>query len=137
MHENRETSGAPRWSPDRGRPEKAQSRNAGMHASEESDHAILPMNQPNNEGQPSAEVGEGRAWTKENIVRSDTFPTQCGSSRVPRIARCAAIIFLPPLSKVRAVCGSTACTDLRGGRRGIGVPTATTENGTTHALDLF
>src|SRR5262245_65171984 len=32
---------------------------------------------------------------------------------------------LPPLSKVRAVCGSTACTDLRGGRRGIGVPTAT------------
>jgi hypothetical protein len=35
---------------------------------------------------------------------------------------------LPPLSKVRAVCGSTACTDLRGGRRVIGVPTATTEN---------
>jgi hypothetical protein len=33
---------------------------------------------------------------------------------------------LPPLSKVRAVCGSTACTDLRGGRRVIGVPTATT-----------
>jgi hypothetical protein len=32
---------------------------------------------------------------------------------------------LPPLSKVRAVCGSTACTDLRGGRRVIGVPTAT------------
>src|SRR5215475_3880598 len=34
---------------------------------------------------------------------------------------------LPPLSKVRAVCGSTACTDLRGGRRVIGVPTATTK----------
>ena len=34
---------------------------------------------------------------------------------------------LPPLSKVRAVCGSTACTDLRGGRRVIGVPTATTD----------
>jgi hypothetical protein len=35
---------------------------------------------------------------------------------------------LPPLSKVRAVCGNTACTDLRGGRRVIGVPTATIEN---------
>ena len=33
-----------------------------------------PMNQPNNEDMSSAEVGEGRAWTKENIVQSDTFP---------------------------------------------------------------
>ena len=77
MHENRETSGAPRY-PDRGRPEKAQSRNAGMHASEESDHATLPMNQPNNEEFSSAEVGEGRAWAKENIVQSNTSPTQSG-----------------------------------------------------------
>ncbi len=78
MHENRETSGAPRWNQDRGRPEKAQSRNAGMHASEESDHATLPMNQPNKEEFSSAEVGEGRAWAKENIVQSDTSPTQSG-----------------------------------------------------------
>ena len=78
MHENRETSGAPRSNRDRGRPEKAQSRNAGMHASEESDHAILPMNQPNNEDISSAEVGEGRAWAKENIVQSNTSPTQSG-----------------------------------------------------------
>jgi hypothetical protein len=47
MHENRETSGVPRMKVDRDRPEEVQSRNAGMHASEESDHAILPMNQPN------------------------------------------------------------------------------------------
>jgi RNA-directed DNA polymerase len=78
MHENRETSRAPRKKPDRGRPEKAQSRNAGMHALEESDHAILPMNQPNNEESSSAEVGEGRAWAKENIVQSNTSPTQSG-----------------------------------------------------------
>jgi RNA-directed DNA polymerase len=78
MHENRETSGAPRSNQDRGRPEKAQSRNAGMHASEESDHAIVPMNQPNNGEFSSAEVGEGRAWAKENIVQSDTSPTQSG-----------------------------------------------------------
>jgi RNA-directed DNA polymerase len=80
MHENRETSGAPRISSDRGRPEKAQSRNAGMHVSEESDHEIVPMNQPNNgEAASLAEVGEGRAWAKENIVQSNTSPTQSGN----------------------------------------------------------
>src|SRR5215468_9908766 len=78
MHENRETSGAPRSNQDRDRPEKAQSRNAGMHALEESDRAIVPMNQPNNEDCSSAEVGEGRAWAKENIVQSNTSPTQSG-----------------------------------------------------------
>src|SRR5215468_3705160 len=78
MHENRETSGAPRSNQDRDRPEKAQSRNAGMHASEGSDHAIVPMNQPNNEDSSSEEVGEGRAWAKENIVQSNTSPTQSG-----------------------------------------------------------
>src|SRR5262249_40011620 len=78
MHENRETSGAPGLNQDRGRSGKAQSRNAGMHASEESDHAILPMNQPNNEESSSAEAGEGRAWAKENIVQSNTSPTQSG-----------------------------------------------------------
>ena len=79
MHENRETSGAPRSNQDRGRPEKAQSRDAGMNASEGSDHAILPMNQPNNEEVSSAEAGEGRAWAKENIVQSNTSPTRAGN----------------------------------------------------------
>jgi RNA-directed DNA polymerase len=37
-----------------------------------------PMNQPNKEEQSSAEVGEGRARTKENIVQSSTSPTQSG-----------------------------------------------------------
>ena len=41
MHENRETSGVLRSSQDRGRPEKAQSHNAGMHAPEESDREIV------------------------------------------------------------------------------------------------
>jgi RNA-directed DNA polymerase len=78
MHENRETSRAPWSNQDQGRSGKAQSRTPGMHASEESDHAILPMNQPNKEGRPSAEVGEGRAGAKENIVQSNTSPTQSG-----------------------------------------------------------
>jgi RNA-directed DNA polymerase len=80
MHENRETSGAPESVADSGRPEKAQSHKSGMNVSEESDRAIVPMNQPNNEDLSSAEVGEGRARTKENIGQSHTTPTQRGKS---------------------------------------------------------
>ena len=83
MHENRETSGASRSNQDRGRLAKAQSHNANMHAPEESDCAVVPMNQPNKGEQSSAEVGEGRARTKENIVPSNTSPTQSGE-RVPQ-----------------------------------------------------
>jgi len=36
------------------------------------------VNQPNKEGQPSAEAGEGRAQTEENIVQSHMRPTQSG-----------------------------------------------------------
>jgi RNA-directed DNA polymerase len=78
MHENRETSGVPSPRRGRGRSEKMQNRTSDMHALEESDHAIVPMNQPNKEGQLSAEVGEGRAWAKENIVQSNTSLTQSG-----------------------------------------------------------
>ena len=49
-----------------------------MHVQEESDCAVVPVKQPNKEGQPSAEVGEGRAQTKENIAQSSTSPTQSG-----------------------------------------------------------
>ena len=78
MHENRETSRVPRISQSRGRSEKMQNRTSDVYALEESDCAIVPMNQPNKEGQPSAEIGEGRAWAKENIVQSNTSPTQSG-----------------------------------------------------------
>jgi RNA-directed DNA polymerase len=78
MHENRETSGASRSNQDRDRLAKAQSHNANMHAPEESDCAVVPMNQPNKEERSSAEVGEGRARAKENIVQSSTSPTQSG-----------------------------------------------------------
>jgi len=41
MHENRETSGAPRPERERGRSAKAQSQKADAYASEESDRTIL------------------------------------------------------------------------------------------------
>ena len=54
MHENRETSGASRSNQDRDRLAKAQSHNANVYAPEESDYAVVPMNQPNKEEKSSA-----------------------------------------------------------------------------------
>ena len=78
MHENRETSEAPRPEKERGRSAKAPSRNADANVSEESDCAIVSMNQTNKEESSSAESGEKRARAKENIVQPNTSPTQSG-----------------------------------------------------------
>jgi RNA-directed DNA polymerase len=78
MHENRETSGAPRPEREGGRSAKAQSHKADTHALEGSDRAIVSMNQPNKEERSSAEAGEKRARAKENIVQPNTHPTQSG-----------------------------------------------------------
>ncbi|MBV8706322.1 MAG: hypothetical protein JO028_03970 [Acidobacteriaceae bacterium] len=60
------------------REEKALCSTSSMHTFEESDHAIVPVNQLNN-GEPSpAEIGEGSAWTKENAGLSAMHPTQSG-----------------------------------------------------------
>src|SRR5256884_5780071 len=77
MHENREISRTP-WSDDQGRSAKATNQTADTHVPEKADCAVLPVNQPNKGGQSSAEAGEGRAQTKENIVQSHMHPTQSG-----------------------------------------------------------
>src|SRR5271167_3438320 len=77
MHENREISSTP-WSDDQGRSAKAINQTADTHVPEKSDCAVIPVNQPNKGGKSSAEVGEGRAQTKENIVESHMHPTQSG-----------------------------------------------------------
>jgi hypothetical protein len=78
MHENREISSTP-WSDDQGRSAKAINRTADVHVPEKSDCAVVPVNQPNKEGKPSAEVGEERAQAMENIVPSHMLPTQSGN----------------------------------------------------------
>jgi RNA-directed DNA polymerase len=78
MHENRETSRTSRTDQERDRSAKVISHNADAHALEESDCAVVPMNRPNKEEQSSAEAGEGRARTKENVAQSNTSPTQSG-----------------------------------------------------------
>ena len=83
MHENREIS-CTSWSSDQDRSAKAINRTADMNVQEKSDCAVVLVNQPNNEGQqPSAEAGEGRAQTEENIVQSHMRPTQSGK-RMPQ-----------------------------------------------------
>ena len=77
MHENREIS-CTSWSTDQDRSAKAINRTADMHVQEKSDYAVVPVNQSNREAQASAEAGEGRAQTKENIVQSHMRPTQSG-----------------------------------------------------------
>ena len=92
MHENREISSAP-WSDDQGRSAKATSRTADTYALEKSDCAVIPVNRPNKGGQPSAEAGEERAQTVDNIVQSHMLPTQSGKTHVPGKGLCAASSF--------------------------------------------
>ncbi len=77
MHENREGSWTS-WLGQQDRSAKAINRTADTHVQEQSDCVVVPVNQPNKEGQPLAEVGEGRVQTEENIVPSSMRPTQSG-----------------------------------------------------------
>src|SRR5450759_29025 len=77
MHENQDIS-CTSWSTGQDRSAKAINRTADVNAQEKSDCAVVPVHQPNNEGQPSAEAGEGRAQIEENIVQSHMRPTQSG-----------------------------------------------------------
>ena len=78
MHENRETCSAP--VDQAGRSAKAQSRTADVYALQESDRCVLPLMQPNNGSQLSAEAAEGRRRPKENDAQSNTSPTQRGEA---------------------------------------------------------
>jgi len=83
MHENREISSAP-WSQDQGRSAKARNRTADVHVLEKSDGAAVPVNQPNKGGKPSAEGGEGRAHTEENIAFSRACTPHRAGNACPR-----------------------------------------------------
>jgi group II intron reverse transcriptase/maturase len=77
MHENRETSQVSARETGADRREKA-SRTARMHAGEESDCGVVPMNRSNQGSPLPAERGEGSPQTKENASPSCTPPTQSG-----------------------------------------------------------
>src|SRR5229473_6917625 len=131
MHENREISSTP-WSDDQGRSAKAINRTAEMHVLEKSDCAVVPVNQPNKGGKPSAEVGEGRARAVENIVRSHMLPTQSGNCMSQGTGGVRQAI-LPQLIHGKSRMRRRARTDLCGGRSVMVVPTATVIHVIRHA----
>ena len=78
MHENREIS-CTSCSKEQDRSAQAINRTADVNVQEKSDCAVVPVNRSNKEARASAEAGEGRAQTKENIVQSHMPPTQSGT----------------------------------------------------------
>ena len=89
MHENRETSEIPAVQLGRRSAGEGLGRTARMHVCEGSHRGIVPMNHSNKDGIASAESEEGRLRIKENTFPFDTYPTQRGTARVPRVGRCA------------------------------------------------
>src|SRR5215469_11986483 len=105
-----------------GRRAKAQ---ATRPVCEESHRGIVPMKHSNKDGTLSAESAEGRLRLKENTFPLDTYPTQRGTARVPRVGECADMLCLAamyPREEPDAL--TSARPDLCGGRRATGVPTA-------------
>ena len=99
-----------------------------MNVQEKSDCAVVPVNQPNNEGLLQRRLGrEGRR------LRRTSFNLTCARHRAGkrmfqrlRGVWQAARFALPPCIHSKSRMRQRACTDLCGGRRVIGVPTATT-----------
>ena len=128
FHGNREVPRVPDGDGRSGRPEKA-SRTSGTNARGKSDGRIVPGKPPNKDGESrSAEAAEGRRPTEGNASQTAARRTQ-GRGRATnglrRVRGAAERPFLRQLPEVGAVCGKSARTDLRGGRRATGVPPAT------------
>src|SRR6266567_5435090 len=133
MHENRETSRSAmrermRTSSPAG---EGQGRTTRAYDLEGSDSVVVTMMSPNKVRDPmkgsAAEAMEGRAGAKENCECAWTCRTQSRVSRFNCHEQCVGR--QPrrhaPTSEAGAVCGNSARTDLCGGCRVTGIPTAT------------
>ena len=123
-----------------GRRENAISGKSLMHGRGESYHGVVPTKQPNQSGEPPAEVAEGRPLTKENTLQPNPCRTprrEIGRSGLAWVCQAASKGggATPPeralrrqaftRSEVGTVCASSASTGLCGGQRVTAVPTAT------------
>ena len=89
IHENRETSETPAVASDGRSAGEGLGHTARVYVTEESHCGIVPMNHSNKDGSSLAESEEGRLRIKENTRPLDTYPTQSGSARGPRVGKCA------------------------------------------------
>jgi len=89
MHENRETSETPAAKVSRRTAGEGVGHTARMYVSEESHCGVVPMNHSNKDRTSSAESEEGRLRIEESAFPPDTYPTQSGAPRVPRVGECA------------------------------------------------
>ncbi len=102
--------------------EKARGHKSDRHVAGESDSSIVPPKPANKDSGPLlAESVEGRGLTKENVEQLLLDRTQRRASRSRGLLGVRAAARLRSAgwsssSKVRAVCGSAARTDLCGGR---------------------
>jgi RNA-directed DNA polymerase len=87
MYENRETSEASAVTGDCRSTSEGSGHNARVHAYEESDSGIVPMNHSNKDGQLSEESEEGRPLIKKNACQARMSPTQSGSCMSQGLAR--------------------------------------------------
>src|ERR1022692_3271151 len=97
MHENRETSEMPAANVSRRTAGEGSGHTARVYVSEESHCGIVPMNHSNKDGISLAESEEGRLRIEENTLPFDTYPTQSGTARVPRVGGCADKLYARPL----------------------------------------
>jgi hypothetical protein len=90
MHENRETSETSAVHTDGRSAGEGLGHKSRVYVFEESHRGVVPMNHSNKGRILSAESEEGRLRLKENTPSLDTYPTQCGTARVPQVEECAA-----------------------------------------------
>jgi hypothetical protein len=97
MHENRETSEIPAAQSGSRSAGEGKCHTARVYVPEESHCGTVPMNHSNNDGTLSTESEVGRLRIKENTLPFDTYPTQSGTARVPRVGECAEECYARPL----------------------------------------
>ena len=125
VRENRETPQAS-GSSKSDRLEKATSYTASMHASGESDSAVVPTKCPNKGTAKPAEGMEGRALAKKNQRSVCTIRALYRNSRVTWAGRrCGGCLPRRHYSRQEPYALKCARTDLCGGRLATDVPTAT------------
>ncbi len=73
-----------------------------MYAREKSDRVIVPVNQPNKEDPYSAEVGEGRTRTEENVTGTPHDPDSERDVSVTQDSAACGTWCVPPFIRGRS-----------------------------------